>query len=603
MVTGTAATSAQLLATSANQYKIVTTSTNGGNTDIDQATYNTSGGTVSALANINNAVAGKVTINQLTDGNVTGEHFALLSNGTIFSTANSQSGLVGNATSGGDMIKLQNGTHVVLFAPNNSVNPQIEAFMGSGSNVGGATYATSAAASGGFVTGTPGSGADTLDKAIVNLGDGRFLDLWAVNSGTGGNIANGVYAQVYNTNVEFSLRLKGSAATQVDGSNNIAVTTLSADVLADGRVAVSWSNDVALTGLDVFTRILDPRIAAITVNGTAQADIFVGTSFAGGDTVSYAASAAAVKVDLADTSVNSGDAAGDTYVSFENVTGGAGGDELYGASGDNVLNGGNGDDKLVGRDGNDTLIGGGSLGNDTMLGGAGDDSLSGGDGNDILAGGTGNDKLDAGVGDDLVSGGDGNDNILGNDGNDKLHGHAGDDQMDGGTGNDFIAGGAGNDLIEGGTGTDTINGGDGDDTIDGGTGNDTISGGAGFNIIDGDAGTDTVTYANVLATSGSAGFYVDLDGSADPVGNIGGFNSDDDLTTNVENVTGSSGADYLAGDAGANTLRGGGGDDFLFGRGGIDKLIGGDGNDTFHFPRYHRRQRQDPGLYRGRRQD
>lgn len=560
-VTGTAASGAQLVATSTNAYKVVMTSLNGGATDVDQAAFNTSGGTVSAKANISTTVTGNVSISQLTDGNVAGEQFALLSDNTIFSTGNSHSATIGNATSGGDMIKLQNGMHVVLFDNNNSMNPQIDAFVGSGSDVGGASYSIGTPIVGGSVGGSQGTSPDVLDKAIVNLGGGRFLDLWAADTGTGGTQADGVYAQVYNTNVEFNLRLEGGTATQVDASNNIVATTISADILADGRVAVSWSNDTALTGLDVFTRILDPRVEPVTVNGSASIDSFVGTTFLG-DTISYAASAAAVKVDMTDGSVNSGDAAGDILSGFENVTGGSGNDELYGDNNANVLIGNGGDDKLVGRDGNDSLQGG--LGNDVLIGGVGDDHLIGSDGTDQLLGNAGNDVLDAGSGDDVAQGGAGNDTILGGDGNDKLHGDAGDDVIDGGNGND------------------TINGGDGDDIITGGAGNDVIAGGSGLNHIDGGADTDTVTYANILG-SGGQGFYVDLDGSADPVGNISGFTADTDVIVNVENVIGSAGNDYLAGDAGANTLRGGAGDDTLFGRGGADKLAGGAGNDTFVF--------------------
>ena len=86
-------------------------------------------------------------------------------------------------------------------------------------------------------------------------------------------------------------------------------------------------------------------------------------------------------------------------------------------------------------------------------------------------------------------------------------------------------------------------------------------------------------------TAGFTGVYVDLDAAEGPIGNMEGFESDDDVLINVENLVGSSGDDYLAGNAGVNVLRGGGGNDILLGRGGADTLVGGDGNDTFLFDR------------------
>ena len=79
------------------------------------------------------------------------------------------------------------------------------------------------------------------------------------------------------------------------------------------------------------------------------------------------------------------------------------------------------------------------------------------------------------------------------------------------------------------------------------------------------------------------GVYVDLDYTADAVGNMDGFQTDDDLIFNIENIIGSANADYIAGNAGVNVLRGGAGDDFLLSRGGNDRLFGGVGADSFIF--------------------
>ncbi len=107
-----------------------------------------------------------------------------------------------------------------------------------------------------------------------------------------------------------------------------------------------------------------------TLAGGAGADYIDGG--AGTDMADYSASGAAVTVNLA-TNVNlGGDAAGDTLVSIENVTGSAFADSITGDGNANALYGGAGNDSLYGGAGNDTLVGG-----------AGADRLDGGTGTDM----------------------------------------------------------------------------------------------------------------------------------------------------------------------------------------------------------------------------
>ncbi|QPC41941.1 calcium-binding protein [Kaustia mangrovi] len=96
----------------------------------------------------------------------------------------------------------------------------------------------------------------------------------------------------------------------------------------------------------------------------------------GSDTVEYHRGDAlerGVVVNLETGRTSGGDAAGDTLVSIENVTGSHFDDSLTGDAGDNVLTGRDGRDGLHGGEGDDTLTGG--RGSDTLTGGAGADSF------------------------------------------------------------------------------------------------------------------------------------------------------------------------------------------------------------------------------------
>jgi Ca2+-binding RTX toxin-like protein len=146
-----------------------------------------------------------------------------------------------------------------------------------------------------------------------------------------------------------------------------------------------------------------------TLNGDEGNDTFTGDAGAdamnggtGTDTVVYSAirtyyggyrpdaGQSGVDVNL-QTGHGSRLAAGDTYVSVENVVGSNGNDNLVGSSVANVMSGGRGNDTIDGGAGSDTLDGG--LGDDTILGGTGRDTLIGGLGRDIMNGGTGADSF------------------------------------------------------------------------------------------------------------------------------------------------------------------------------------------------------------------
>jgi Ca2+-binding RTX toxin-like protein len=114
--------------------------------------------------------------------------------------------------------------------------------------------------------------------------------------------------------------------------------------------------------------------------GGAGADVLDGGN--GIDRAQYTDATAGVLADLQLSNLNTGFAAGDTYVSIERLYGSAFNDTLRGDAAANVLWGHNGNDRLSGRGGNDNLLG--MNGNDILSGQGGNDSLLGGAGADTF---------------------------------------------------------------------------------------------------------------------------------------------------------------------------------------------------------------------------
>jgi len=302
-----------------------------------------------------------------------------------------------------------------------------------------------------------------------------------------------------------------------------------------------------------------------TLDGGANADSLVGGN--GNDTASYASATAAVNASLATPGTNSGDAAGDTYTSIENLLGGSGNDTLTGDTGVNILSGGAGDDTFKATSGGtgDTYYGG------TSAGDAGTDTvdysnvlttntsiqLNNGSNTIVAVSGTQNDIL-SGI-ENIISG-SGNDTITGNDLANILSGGAGNDSLDGGLGNDYLSGGAG---------SDTLIGGGGNDTLEGGPGADSLVGGAGT--------ADTVTYAN--------GGAVTIDLTNTVLGSATGADdaAGDVISTDIEIIIGSAAADTFIGRSTAETIQGGAGGDTIKGSLGADSIDGGAGNDVMDY--------------------
>jgi Ca2+-binding RTX toxin-like protein len=398
--------------------------------------------------------------------------------------------------------------------------------------------------------------------------------------------------------VTIDLNLQLESAAQVSGGDAAGDLLFDIENIQGSRFADT------LTG-DVGDNIIE---------GGAGADTLVGGQSGGhGDTISYATSMIAVRVDLRNelqAATGAGDASGDRLIGFENVTGSAFNDTLIGDAGGNWLRGGAGNDLL-----------GGGLGVDTLDGGAGTNDVadfsgatgaltvnlltwsvtgSGLDGTELAflegaIGGSADDFLIAHIEGGTLTGGEGNDSVEASNFNDTLDGGAntlrdtlsydrasaavtvnlslttaqntggsgtdlirGFEKLEGSSYNDTLTGDALANEIQGRAGADLISGLAGADSLFGAEGNDTLIGGAGADVLDGADDADTASYVtsaagvNVSLVSGVMGLLGDAQG---------------DTLSGIESLIGSRLADTLVGDEFDNVIEGGLGADRLEGGG------------------------------------
>ncbi|WP_198411763.1 FG-GAP-like repeat-containing protein [Microvirga flavescens] len=399
-------------------------------------------------------------------------------------------------------------------------------------------------------------GNGTIDLAIAEEGNGATHgNAIFLNDGSGR-----LHLAVRDEYLTWANTFKNAAGVWIDNVPRFipyltANGTVNFQVLRDNVFLPDGTRSSVYGTLNTNINFNSDFTTAITANGTAGGDrltgwagddTFLGLAGAdtlngglGSDTASYAGATAGVTANLSNSTTNTGNAAGDQYISIENLTGSSFADILVGDNANNVLNGGAGDDHLEGGLGDDTYY----------VDGAGDqvvETATAGNADTVYT--TVSYTLGAYVerlfaqGSDAVS-------LVGNDLNNTITGNAAVNTLYGQAGNDTLNGGAGADLMNGGIGNDTYYVDNAGDRVI-----ETSTGGA----------ADTI-YSSVSLTLAS---YVERLYSSG---------------TGAVNLTGNSLNNVITGNAGANRINGGTGNDTINGGLGNDRLTGGSGSDKFVF--------------------
>jgi Ca2+-binding RTX toxin-like protein len=322
-----------------------------------------------------------------------------------------------------------------------------------------------------------------VDSSVAALPDGRFIVTWTDFSATGADTSgSAIRAQIFDPRLYDGTP---AAETVTGGSFNDTINGLGGADSLSGR-----GGDDFLSGGDGADTVSGDD-GNDTLDGGVGADLIDGG--AGLDFATYSAASGGVTARLDFASLNTGEAAGDTYTSIEGLIGSTFNDYLVGTdtAGDYLTSQG-GDDYIAGRGGNDTILGDDGL--DQFWGGEGADALDGGAGYDIARydfAATGLVvRLDGGANSGEATG----DTFTGIE---ALYGSAFGDYLIGDNLGNVLCGLDGGDLLYGLGGDDLLLGGGGIDAF--------AFNNAGF-------GTDTVLDFNTTAATGAAHDYIDFRG-------------------------------------------------------------------------------------------
>jgi Ca2+-binding RTX toxin-like protein len=450
-------------------------------------------------------------------------------------------------------------------------------------------------------------GADTLDGGLGldtadynNAVAGITVDLSNTANNTGEAVGD-VYIAMEN--------VRGGAFDDVligDAGRNVLRGGLGADTLNGGAEldAASYFDatagivaDLSNTANNTGEAVGDVYISIENLSGGAFNDLLIGdggnnglhgsggadtlNGGAGIDRAAYDSSTTGITASLSNTALNTGDAAGDVYISIENLFGSAFDDTLIGDAGANGLNGGAGgfdfaDYRTAAAGVTANLADSGSNAGEA----AGDfyvsiEALSGSAFNDVLTGDAGENDLRGWTGADTLDGGGGVDVAVYDNASAGVTVNLADETQNTGdaAGDVFTS----IEDVMGSIHADVLIGDQFDNVLDGLEGNDTINGGA---------GDDTAVFggraADYTRTKTATGWIITGQDGTDVITNIEFLAFDDDTIAlaTVPTVVLGAAADTVTGGDSVDVIDGGGGDDSLAGGAGSDKLLGGTGSDT-----------------------
>ncbi len=303
---------------------------------------------------------------------------------------------------------------------------------------------------------------DTSPWGNVSAETFMLYDVAALQSIYGANTTHNITDTIYILDPGAAYTVWDTGGTDTFDSSAVSTDTI-IRLEEGGFSSVGLSQNIAIA-YDAVIENATTGTGNDTIYANAAANILNGGS--GTDTVNYSLSEFAVRVDLQNGTGTGGLAAGDTFISIENVVGSDDAsqrDFIYGNASNNVITGLDGADILEGGAGADVLDGGDGWDYARYTRSSEGINISL-DGTDVLTGGDA--QGDTLLNIEAIVGSQYNDAISGDENNNYFRGENGDDYLYGGLGFDKLFGGAGADeygytggrdyFYETGSDTDTV---------------------------------------------------------------------------------------------------------------------------------------------------